>query len=139
MKKLTSLVTASALALSVTAAPSSAHNDAAGIAAGIVAAGIIGAAIAKHQHKNGYKQYKPHPNVTKEENAVGRCVHHGLSEVQNAGGDNFILDHVKNTSIKENGSVHVYMSATRYYSYGHRTSNVSCVVQDGEVVQFKYS
>lgn len=139
MKKLTSLVTASALALTVTAAPSTAHNKAAGIAAGVVAAGLIGAAIANHQHKRGYKEYNPHPDVNKEENAVGRCVHHGLAQVESAGGDNFILDHVLSTTDKDDGSTQVNFVATRYYSYGHRTNHVNCVVLKGEVVQFKYS
>jgi hypothetical protein len=139
MKKITSLVAATALTLAVTAAPSTAHDKAAGIAAGVIAAGLLGAAIANHQHKHGYKEYNPHPDVNKEENAVGRCVHHGLAQVKAAGGDNFILDHVLNTSDKGDGSTHVYFVATRYFSYGHRTNHVSCVVLNGEVLQFKYS
>lgn len=139
MKKVTSLVTATALALAVTAAPSTAKNHAAGVAAGIVAAGLIGAAIANHQHKRGHKKYTPHPDVNKEENAVGRCVHHGLAEVENAGGDNFILDHVISTTVVDDGSTQVKFVATRYFSYGHRTNDVNCVVLNGEVVEFKYS
>jgi primase-polymerase (primpol)-like protein len=137
MKQLTSLATA--LALAASAAPVTAHNKAAGVAAGVIAAGLIGAAIAKHQHKRGYKEYNPHPDVTDEENVVGRCVHHGLAEVQNAGGDNFKLDHVISTTVVDDGSTRVKFVATRYYSYGHKTNDVNCVVLNGEVVEFKYS
>ncbi|MFT5342011.1 MAG: hypothetical protein ACI9BH_001224 [Paracoccaceae bacterium] len=139
MKKITSLVTATALALAVSAAPSTAHNSAAQVAAGIIALGVLGAAIAHDQHKRGEPEYKPHPHAGEHENAVGKCVHHGLKEVKHAGGYNFILDHVINTAKKDDGSIHVYMVATSYFTYGHRTKHVSCVVDNGHIEQFKYS
>ena len=136
MKKLTSLATAAALALAVTAAPSTVHSNAAGVAEGVVALGILGAAIAHDQKKRGKPDYTPHPHIEPDENAVGKCVHRGLSHVEKAGGYNFKLDHVKNINQKDDGSTHVNFVGTSYYSYGHRTNDIKCVIQGGKVIHF---
>lgn len=113
-------------------------DNAAKAIAGIVALGVIGNAIAKHQHQQGYEEYKPHPQVHPDENAVGACIHNGERIVARAGGWDFRLEDVREVYV-QGDITHVVFHGTGYYSYGHKTSLVQCQVRHGKVIHFNYS
>jgi len=142
MKRATSLISAAALALSFAASPSLASTDsdnAAKAIVGVIAAGVLGAAIAKHQHDRGYDDYRPHPNVHSDENAVGRCMHKGLRDVEKAGGFDLELENVKSVKASNDGSTRVEFVATGYYPTGHKTSDILCVIKNGKIKSFKHN
>ena len=78
MKKIVAILAVSAFIVgSIPVTNVSANNDDAVAAiAGIIALGVIGAAVGKHQHQQGYEDYRPHPQLHSDENAVGTCMHH---------------------------------------------------------------
>jgi len=142
MKRATSLVAAAALAFSVTALPAAASSESDDVAkalVGVIAAGVLGAAIAKHQHKRGYDEYQDHPRVHADENAVGRCMHAGLRAVKKAGGYDLELENVKSVNTSGNGSTRVEIVATGYYPAGHKTSDILCVINHGKVTSIKHN
>lgn len=113
-------------------------DNAAKALVGIVALGVIGNAIAKHQHQQGYEEYRPHPSIHPDENAVGACIHNGERIVHRAGGWDFRLEDVREVYVQGN-ITHVVFHGTGYYSYGHKTSLVQCQVRHGKVIHFNYS
>ena len=136
MKRVVSLVSAAALALSVTATPSSANDDAAKAIAGIIALGVLGAAVADHQHKRGHNEDTPHPQLHPDENAAGLCAHHGEKLVAKAGGYELEVEHVNSVEVGSDGATHVSMVMTGYYPAGHKTSDVICVIKNHKVTSF---
>ncbi|MCP5085191.1 MAG: hypothetical protein GY952_00050 [Rhodobacteraceae bacterium] len=130
---------AAALAVSVSTAPVAAHDDFAKALAGVVAVGIIGAALADHQHNRGEEEYKRHPKVHADENAVGRCMHRTKKRVKKAGGYKAKLNHVRHVRANGDGKTKVDMVVTGYYSFGHKTSDVHCVVKNHKIVSFKHN
>lgn len=137
-KKIIPLTSSVALALAVTATPSAANDDTAKAIAGIIALGVLGAAVADHQHDRGYEDYKPHPKLHADENAVGKCMHRGKRTLKKAGGYRLVLNHVNSVHAKANGSTHVSMVVTGYYPVGHKTSDVICVVKNHKIIKFKF-
>ncbi|MFC4667545.1 hypothetical protein ACFO5X_03165 [Seohaeicola nanhaiensis] len=113
-------------------------DNAAKAIAGIVALGVIGNANAKHQHQRGYEEYKPHPQVHRDENTVGACIHNGERIAARAGGWDFRLEGVREVYV-QGDITHVVFHGTGYYSYGHNTSLVQCPVRHGKVIHFNYS
>ncbi len=103
--------------------------------AGIIAGGIIGAAIGRHQHDQGYPEYRPHPDVPPGENAVGACVHYGSAQVKAHGGYRFEMDKLLN--VNHSGKVTtVTMVATRYFPRGEHREEIVCVVENHRVLSF---
>ena len=139
MKKFLSVASAGLLSKGVQAQPVSAKDDdVAKAIAGIVAIGIIGAAIADHQHKSGHDVYSAHPRVHPDENAVGACMHHGKRLVEKAGGNYFQLDNVDRVDVQGADTVVVF-EATGFYDFGAKSSVVRCTVRNSQVVAFDYS
>lgn len=114
------------------------HHDTAATIAGVVALGVLGAALASHQHRRGEDEYTPHPRFHPDENAVGRCMHRAEREVQRAGGHYVQLDDVQDVNYKNNGKTVVQMRVTGFYSFANKTSSVRCVVNRGRVTRFEY-
>ena len=131
-------MTAGVLAFSVSTSASYANDDTAKAIAGIIALGLLGAAVAQDQHDRGHEEYTAHPRLHPDENAVGHCVHRGKHLVKKAGGNRFNLDHVNDISVNGDGSTHVSFVGTGYYVYGHKTSDVICVVKNGKVASLKF-
>lgn len=137
-KNLNSIVAAGVIALSVTASPSYANDDTAKAIAGVIALGLLGAAVADHQHERGYEEYKAHPKLHADENAVGHCAHRAKRMVKKAGGYKFKLNHVDNIRVSDNGATHVSFVGTGYYDFGHKTSDIKCVVAGGKIKKFNF-
>lgn len=138
-KKSISLASSAALVLVMSAPPSTANEDTAKAIAGIIALGVLGAAVAHHQHERGYEDYKNHPKLHPDENAVGKCMHRGKKELKRAGGYRLDLNHVNNVRAENDGSTHVSMVVTGYYPAGHNTSDVICVVKNDRITSFQYN
>lgn len=139
IKLIASVTSSAALVLALSAPPSAANEDAAKAIAGIIALGVLGNAVAHHQHERGYEDYKRHPRLHPDENAVGRCMHRGKRELKNAGGYRLDLNHVNNVRAENDGSTHVSMVVTGYYPVGHKTSDVICVVKNDRISSFQYN
>lgn len=142
MKTVISAISAIALVASVSATPVAANKESDDVAkalAGVIAAGVLGAAIAKHQHERGDEEYTPHPKVHADENAIGRCMHKSLSTVKKGGGYDLELEHVKSVKAASDGSTRVEFVATGYYPTGHKTSDILCVVKNGKVTSLKHN
>lgn len=114
------------------------HDDTAAKIVGVVALGVLGAALASHQHRRGEVEYRPHPRLHPDENAVGRCMHKAEREVQKAGGHYVELNDVQDVNYKRNGKTVVRMRVTGFYSFTNKTSNVRCVVNRGRVTKFEF-
>lgn len=140
MKKIVIAVAMSAL-LPLTVFNASAQaNDGAAAIAGIIALGVLGAAISRDQHKQGVKEYRPHPSVHYDENAVGACLYRAESLVRGAGGFTAQLNSVKNIQLANNGDTIVTMTATGVYPAGSKTSDVYCVVgADHRIRDFRFN
>lgn len=123
-------------ALALMTGPTAAHNDTAKAVAGIVALGLLGAAVADNQHERGYDTYKPHPNLHGDENAVGTCAHKAKRKVKDAGGYKFKVKHVNSVTPENDGTTHVSMVGTGYYDFGHKTSDILCIVKGHKVTSF---
>lgn len=102
-----------------------------------VALGVIGAAIAHHQHSNGDPSYTSHPHVSKHENNVGRCMHKTHNAMQNRGYHNTKMQYVVNHSSSDHENKYV-LSVTTHAVGGDSTlyRNVTCVFSDGELTNF---
>lgn len=139
MKRLvfSALVAASALAASPGLADKKSDNAAKALA-GIVALGVLGAAVAEHQHDEGYNAYRPHPDLPPNENVVGICMHYGLNIVKRAGGYDFELEDVRRIDRAGSTSI-VTFYGTGYYPRGKKTSLVECQVRANKVVAFNYN
>lgn len=134
--KAIAIAAAAATAFTLTAAPTLAHNDTAKAVAGVIALGLLGAAVADHQHERGHEDYTPHPQLHPDENAVGRCAHKGKRNVKKAGGYKFKVKHVNSVRAADDGTTHVSFVGKSYYDYGHRTSDIICVVRGDKVERF---
>lgn len=66
-------------------------------------------------------------------------MHRGKRELKKAGGYRLDLDHVNGVRAENDGSTHVSMVVTGYYPAGHKTSDVICVVKNGNITGFKYN
>ena len=139
IRQIASLTSSAALVLAMSAPPSAANDDTANAIAGVIALGVLGAAVAHHQHDRGYDEYKSHPKLHPDENAVGKCMHRGKKELKKAGGYRLDLNHVDSVRAQNNGSTHVSMVVTGYYPAGHKTSDVICVVKNHKITSFKYN
>ncbi|MEM8631927.1 MAG: hypothetical protein AAGF74_11870, partial [Pseudomonadota bacterium] len=64
-----------------------------------VAAGVLGAAIAEHHHKHG-SEYRNHPGVSDQENAIGLCMHRTQRAMSNQG--YYAVDFVRTLSYTVN-------------------------------------
>lgn len=114
-------------------------DNAAKALVGIVALGVLGAAVAEHQHDEGYQDYRPHPDLPPNENVIGICIHYGLNIVKRAGGYDFELEDVRRIDRAGSTSI-VTFYGTGYYPRGqHKTSLVECQVRANKVVAFNYN
>ncbi len=110
------------------------------LAAGVagVALGVLGAAIAKHHHHHGRDKYRPHPQVSNEENEIGQCMHRAHRALSNRGFSAVDFDHVVN--YRPSGyqdSITLRVDAGGRHSHHHtKQKNVTCVFSDGEIVDF---
>jgi hypothetical protein len=138
VKNFFGMILSGALVLTVPLAPARANEDAAKAIAGIIAIGLLGAAIGKHQAKEGHDNYTPHPRVHADENAVGACMHNGELIVRRAGGYSFELEDIRDIHVKGDITV-VTFHGTGYYTYGHKTSLVQCQVRNHRVISFNYT
>lgn len=134
-----SMTVAAAIALTMSSTPSAAHNDVAKAVAGVVALGLLGAAVADNQHERGHEEYTAHPNLHADENAVGRCSHKAKRKVKKAGGYKFKVNHVNSVRLANDGTTHVSFVGTGYYDFGHKTSDIVCVVKQGKVKSFVFN
>ena len=79
MKKIAASIAAAALLSgSIAVQPVMAKDkdgDRAAAVAGVIALGLLGAAVAQHQHGKGHEEYRHHPKLHADENAVGACMH----------------------------------------------------------------
>ena len=107
--------------------------------AGVIALGLLGAAVAQHQHKEGHDEYRHHPKLHSDENAVGACMHRARRMVKRAGGHNAKLNKVDRVRKRDNGNTVVVFHATGYYDFGHKRSKVRCVVKNHKVIKFEFS
>jgi hypothetical protein len=139
IRQIVSLTSSAVLVLALSVRPSAADEDTANAIAGIIALGVLGAAVAHHQHDRGYEDYKRHPKLHPDENAVGNCMHRGKKELKRAGGYRLDLNHVDSVRAHSDGSTHVSMVVTGYYAAGHKTSDVNCVVKNHKITSFKYN
>lgn len=126
------------LVMALSMAPAQADDDTAMAIAGVIALGLLGAAVASDQHDRGHEKYTPHPKLHVDENAVGRCAHRAKRKVKNAGGYNFKVNHVNSVKAEKNGSTHVSFVGTGYYSFGHKTSDIRCVIKNHKVSSFRF-
>ncbi|MCF6321918.1 MAG: hypothetical protein L3J32_09150 [Rhizobiaceae bacterium] len=116
------------------------NDDAAAAIAGIIALGVLGAAISRNQRKQGVEEYRPHPKIRYDENAVGACLFRAESLVRGAGGSTAQLNSVKNIQLANNGDTIVTMTATGVYPAGSKTSDIYCVVgNDHRVRDFRFN
>lgn len=139
MRRFATLTAAAALVLSTsTNIVKADDNDLAGAVAGVVIAGILGAAVADHQHNEGHEDYRPHSRLHPDENAVGTCMHHGKRIVKKAGGHSLQLDTIDSIDAQGDSTVVVF-EATGYYDFGSKSSVVRCTVRNHKVVSFDYS
>ncbi|MCP4936819.1 MAG: hypothetical protein GY927_22100 [bacterium] len=113
-------------------------DDAAKAIAGAIAIGILGAAMADHHR--GRDDYRPHPRIGRDENAVGTCMHHANKIVSRSPGGLYArLKHVRRVESRGNGKTLVVAAITGVYEFGKKTSRVRCVVKNHRIVKFKYN
>lgn len=112
---------------------------AADVIAGI-AIGVLGAAIAEHHHKNG-SPYQDHPNVSRKENDVGRCMKRTHEAMSNQGFYAVDLERTLNYHADEGDIQHVELEVGRTNRRNDARShiNVFCAIQGGRVVNFRHS
>lgn len=136
MKQLTTTFAAAGLAMAMAATPAQANEDTAKAIAGIIALGLLGAAIAEDQSNSSHPDYKPHPRVDPNENAVGACVHRATRKVKKAGGSRLKLNKVNSVVAGSDGKTSVSIRVTGYYPALNKTSDVVCVVKNNKVVSY---
>lgn len=135
MKRVTSIISAAALALAVSASPSVASKDS-DTAAGLLALGLLGALIAHDQGKNRNRGYVNDRRLSREENAIGRCMGRGRNLVESAGGYEIHLERVNSVRAGSGGKISVSMIVTGYYPTGEKTSDVICTVKRNRITSF---
>ena len=139
IKLIAPLVAVSFLSVPAPAQASDASDDFAKALAGVVALGVLGAAAGKHQHQQGYNNYRAHPQLHPDENAVGACMHYSQRIVDRAGGYSFDLDRVQSIDLLGDGVTQVRMIGTGYYDNGSKTSRIVCNVRNSTVIGFNYN
>ncbi len=143
MKKIAASIAAAALLSgSIAVQPVMAKDkdgDRAAAVAGVIALGLLGAAVAQHQHGKGHEEYRHHPKLHADENAVGACMHRAKRLVRKAGGHHTKLNRVDRVNHRDNGSTVVVFHATGYYDFGHKKSKIRCVVKRHKVTKFDFT
>ena len=143
MKKTIVILEAAALTLGSLSMPTPAiasdKDEKAAAIVGIIALGLLGAAAASHQHEQGHEEYRHHPRLHKDENAVGACMHHAKRLVKRAGGHHTRLNRVDRINHRNNGSTVVVFHATGYYDFGRKMSKIRCVVRNHKIAKFDYT
>tara|TARA_R110000744_G_scaffold217072_1_gene335853 strand:- start:142 stop:573 length:432 start_codon:yes stop_codon:yes gene_type:complete len=143
MKKFAILVASTAIIASMSASSIQAADgkktEAAAAIVGVVALGLLGAAVADSQHNSGNVEYRHHPHLHPDENAVGACMHHTKHLVKKEGGHKAKLDKVDKVEAKSHGETLVVFRATGYFDFGHKTSKIRCTVKHHKVVKFEFT
>ncbi len=139
MQRLSATLTSAALALSLSSTPIQAKDgEKTAAIAGIIALGLLGAAAAKHQHRENREDYTPHPMLHEDENASGRCMHKAERQISKVGGYSASLDRVDHVKVNDRGQTVVKMHVTGYFPAGNKTTAVRCVIEDGRILKFEH-
>jgi len=107
--------------------------------AGAVVLGLIGAAAAHSQDRRQYREYRPRRGIRPDENAVGTCMLYTKRLVREAGGYRARLNSVRRITNRSNGRTVVAFSATGFYDFGRKRSQVRCVVKNYRVINYSYN
>ncbi|MEX0329500.1 MAG: hypothetical protein AB3N07_12325 [Ruegeria sp.] len=129
-----------ALVAATSLSPAPARADDAGALIAGVALGVLGASIAHHHHKHG-SDYKKHPDVSPEENAIGLCMHRTHKAMANQG--YYAVDFERTLSYTTNADgidlIDLEVARSSDRSDARSYIKAHCAIQNDEVVNFRYS